>query len=191
MEPMHFTEAERLRLLDVARTSIEWYLNTSEGPELDLTAEPSALTEEAACFVTLKKNGELRGCIGHLAATQPLLLDAAKNAIAAATQDFRFSRVDLNELPEISISISVLSERKPVNIYSESELEALLSKDKCGLILNYRSTSATFLPSVWESIRTPQQFITQLKRKAGLEDDFWSEQLRFQIYHTCQISQKP
>ncbi len=110
-----FSSDEKKYILTLARQAIEYYLDTGEKMTFDGRGErPFAptLAEHRACFVTLTKDFELRGCIGSLEAHQPLYQDIIDNAIAAATQDDRFFPVTKNELPEISIEVSVLT--KPV-----------------------------------------------------------------------------
>ncbi len=187
MAPMHFSKSDKIRLLNVARQSLHTHLNSGQNVQLNLQDESHSLVQLGASFVTLKKDNELRGCIGHLQATQPLIVDVAHNAIAAATQDFRFQNVELYELPEIEFSISVLSPRKKLWVDSEDELIKYIREKKCGLVLTYQSKCATFLPSVWESLKTPEEFIGQLKQKAGLAEQFWSDAMEFEIYYTFQI----
>ncbi|MBC7223172.1 MAG: AmmeMemoRadiSam system protein B, partial [Anaerolineae bacterium] len=99
--------AERERLLEVARETLAWYLTTGL-PPLEV-ADSAALYQARGAFVTLKKKGELRGCIGNLAGQGPLIRTVQRMAIAAATEDRRFPPVTADELPGLQIEISVLS----------------------------------------------------------------------------------
>jgi hypothetical protein len=189
MELMHFTEQEKSQCLTVARKSIEHYLRTGQYFEIDMASFKQPLSSPAATFVTLKKQGKLRGCIGHLEATQPLILDVSVNAIAAATRDCRFASLSLEELKWIQISISVLSQKQTLSVSSEPALLAFLAEHQCGLVLSYQNRQATFLPSVWQTLSTPKVFLNQLKLKAGLAEDFWSSSFRFETYQVYELSE--
>jgi hypothetical protein len=122
-----------------------------------------------------------------LEATQALILDVADNAVAAAIRDYRFPKVALSELASIQIAISVLSPTQCLDVATEDELVAFLTQNRCGVVLHYHHRKATFLPSVWQSLTTPKVFLSQLKRKAGLDETFWSNEFRFEIYQAYEI----
>lgn len=174
----------RARLLEIARSSIEQGL--SEGTPL--TVNPGAfsgeLQAERACFVTLKRGGELRGCIGHLEARAPLVRDVAENAFSAAFRDPRFPPLTLPELEDLEIHISVLTPAEPLSFSSEAELIGQLRPFVDGLILVEGLNQGTFLPSVWEQLPKPEEFLRHLKLKAGLGENHWSEKLRVFRYET-------
>jgi AmmeMemoRadiSam system protein A len=136
------------------------------------------LAEPAATFVTLTQSGQLRGCIGTLEAHQPLARDVAMNAVAAAFRDRRFAPLRQEEFAltrvEVSRAIESSFEGRPA---SEADALARLRPGIDGLILACDGRRATFLPQVWESLPTPQQFMAQLKLKAGLPADFWHANL--------------
>lgn len=138
----------------------------------------------AATFVTLKRHGELRGCIGTLEAHQPLLLDVAEHAFAAAFRDPRFEPVTERELDELELSISVLGEPEEIRFADEQDLLKQLRPHDDGLILQEGSRRGTFLPSVWDSLPDPPEFLAHLKLKAGLPSDYWSGSLRVWRYTT-------
>lgn len=127
-----------------------------------------------ASFVTLSKNGELRGCIGSLISTKPLWQDIEDNAINAAFHDSRFPRLRKEELDDIKIEVSILS--KPREIIFENE-EELLKKinSNMGIILNYQGYTSTFLPQVWEDIPNKLDFLEKLSLKAGLKKNIWKK----------------
>jgi uncharacterized protein len=174
----NFSSAEKKILLEVATKSIQHGLSKGRALSVILTDYPVHLQESGACFVTLEMNGELRGCIGSLEAHQPLIVDVAKNAYAAAFQDPRFPPLTEAEYPRISKHISVLSKATPIDFKSEGELLTLIRPSIDGLILVERGARGTFLPSVWESLPDPKEFLRHLKLKAGLAPNYWSDTIR-------------
>lgn len=135
------------------------------------------LAEPAATFVTLTQSGQLRGCIGTLEAHQPLARDVAMNAVAAAFRDRRFAPLRQEEFALTRVEVSLLTPPEPFAVASEADALARLRPGIDGLILACDGRRATFLPQVWESLPTPQQFMAQLKLKAGLPADFWHANL--------------
>lgn len=174
----------RAALLEVARASLQHGLRHRQPLEVNPGdyAEPLRLLR--ATFVTLEKGGQLRGCIGALAAYQPLVQDVAAHAYAAAFEDPRFPELRIEEFPALTVHISVLSPPEPLRFGSEDELLAQLRPGEDGLILHFRHHRATFLPSVWEHLADPYVFLAQLKQKAGLPLDFWSPELQAERYTT-------
>lgn len=136
------------------------------------------LAEPAATFVTLRTGKDLRGCIGSLDPRRPLGLDVASNARAAAFSDPRFAPLAASEFVAIRIEVSVLSPRTPIEAADESDAAARLRPGVDGVYLECEGRAATFLPQVWESLPEPGQFLGQLKAKAGLAPDHWSEDFR-------------
>ena len=143
---------------------------------LGVVDEPKhdALVAHAATFVTLKREGELRGCIGSLDPIRPLGIDVRENAIAAAFRDPRFPPLSAVEYQTTSVEVSLLSSRERIAVASEDELRVCLRPGLDGVILEYGSHRATFLPQVWEAFADPRTFLAALKCKAGLPEDFWS-----------------
>lgn len=147
----------------------------------DFAAE---LRPQRATFVTLERHGNLRGCIGTLEAVRPLVEDVAHNAFAAAFSDPRFPPLVAAELEGLELHISILSPAEPLSFTSETDLLRQLRPGEDGLILSDRGRRGTFLPSVWESLPTPAQFLHHLKAKAGLPPAYWSDTLQVQRYTT-------
>ncbi len=174
----------RSLLLQIAEASIQHGLRYGRPLRVDPEDYQEALQANRASFVTLQKHGELRGCIGHLEAIQPLVLDVAENAYAAAFQDPRFPPLSDREVGDIETHISVLTPATPMRFSSEAELIAQLRPGRDGLILQEGYKKGTFLPSVWESLPEPAAFIKQLKLKAGLPASYWSESLKVFRYET-------
>jgi len=140
------------------------------------------LGEPGATFVTLKKNGALRGCIGSLEARRPLLVDLKWNAVAAAFHDPRFAAVTHAELDEIRIEVSLVSPMQPIDFESEDDALAGLRPFEDGVVLECGSARGTFLPQVWEDLPDPVAFLRELRRKAGLPASFWSDGVRLFRY---------
>ena len=175
---------DRENLLEIARRSIRHGLD--RGKPLPVRADDfeRPLRALRASFVTLNLQGVLRGCIGHLEATQPLVEDVADNAFAAAFRDPRFPPLSEQEFANLEIHLSILTPAVPLPCESESELLQKLRPHRDGLILAEGTRRGTFLPSVWEQLTDPKEFLCQLKRKAGLPDDYWSPDLEVLRYET-------
>lgn len=171
-------------LLDLAWSSIRRGLADGAPIQVDPEDYPQALRASGACFVTLHRLGSLRGCIGHLAACQPLVLDVAENAFAAAFRDPRFAPLQPGELEGLTIDISVLTAPEPLRFRDEADLIAQIRPGLDGLILEDGSARGTFLPAVWESLPEPRRFLAELKRKAGLPISHWSGRLKVSRYRT-------
>jgi AmmeMemoRadiSam system protein B/AmmeMemoRadiSam system protein A len=129
------------------------------------------LLQHAATFVTLTRDGALRGCIGSLSATRPLGEDVAANARAAAFQDPRFPKLKREEWPHCRVEVSLLSAPKPIAFADQADLLAQIRAGEDGLILECDGKRATFLPQVWETLPEKRQFLEELLRKAGLPAD--------------------
>ncbi len=176
------SKPDRAILLDVARSSIRHGLNQGQALPVNPEDYPENLRLLRATFVTLEIEAQLRGCIGALAAYQPLVQDVATHAYAAAFEDPRFPELRADEFPRLELHISVLSPPEPLHFGSEVELLAQLRPGVDGLILHFRHHRATFLPAVWEHLPDPYVFLAQLKQKAGLPLDFWSPELQAERY---------
>jgi len=175
-------EHDGLQLLRLARESIRQFLQSGRTLQLDLEAMPDGLLQTGASFVTLNLNGQLRGCIGHLEATQALVQDVVENARLAAFSDPRFPPLTPSEFERIEISLSILSAPEPMSFDSETDLLTKIRPGIDGLILVDEGHQGTFLPSVWESLPEPAQFLRQLKRKAGFSENYWSDSLQVLRY---------
>lgn len=161
-------------LLTIARNAVADKLGVPAAPA------PQAMPEfklPAASFVTLTKNGELRGCIGRLQASRPLAEDVAANAIAAAFDDPRFPPLRRDEFAAVRFEVSQLTPAEDFPVRDEADACARLRPGIDGVILSHGCRHATFLPQVWESLPKPERFLAELKKKAGLAPDFWSPDL--------------
>ena len=174
----------RNTLLQLARDSIRYGLEHGNPLPVDISSFDEALQQNGAAFVTLQINHQLRGCIGSLEAWEPLVEDIARNAFAAAFRDPRFPPVSADEIDQLDIHISVLTPSREISFDSEQELLNQIRPGIDGLILEYGSHRGTFLPSVWESLPDRRDFLDHLKMKAGLPQDFWSDDIRVYRYET-------
>jgi AmmeMemoRadiSam system protein A len=175
-------------LLLIAAAAIDHGLAHGEPPPLRLETYPEALSLPAASFVTLLYGGHLRGCIGSLTPQRPLALDVAMNAYAAAFRDPRFPALTAAELARLMLEVAVLNAPETLPCSSEDELIAQLRPHVDGLILEEGTRRATFLPKVWEMLPRAEDFLRELRLKAGFMPDYWSETLRFARY-TTRVSQ--
>jgi len=180
----HYDPLQRKALLQLAAASIRHGLSSGRALPVGLGGYSEPLREPRACFVTLEINGGLRGCIGSLQAYRPLLVDVAENAYAAAFSDPRFPPLRQDEYAGLHLDISVLQPAEPMEVRDEAELLEQLRPGLDGLILEEGGHRATFLPSVWEQLPTPGEFLAHLKRKAGLPSHYWSAGLSFSRYTT-------
>ncbi len=171
------------RLCAIARASIAEGLRTGKPAEPPCADDP-ALAEPRASFVTLHLNGALRGCIGSLWPGRPLAEDVHMNAFAAAFRDPRFRPLTAAEFAHVTMDISVLTRPTPLAFASEQALLESLVVGRDGLLIRAGERQATFLPSVWEQLPEPSEFLAALKRKGGFAPDFVDyEALRYQCEH--------
>ena len=165
-------------LLTIARSAIAIELGFPRAGE----ASHAALMQPAATFVTLRNAGQLRGCIGSIRPVRPLGADVRENAVAAAFRDPRFPPLAAAEFAATAVEVSLLSADERLDVRDEEDLVARLRPGVDGLILEYGSQRATFLPQVWEALAEPRAFVAALKRKAGLPEAFWSPRMNVSRY---------
>lgn len=175
-QEQRLTESDKKNLLVLARKTLVRYLTDGSQPSVDETQLSRSLLEKGACFVTLNKRGTgLRGCIGIFQRVEPLYRTVMGRAIAAATHDFRFPTVRLEELADIKLDISVLTEPQDLEFTTAESLLEKLRPLKDGVILTTRYGSSTFLPQVWEQLPDKEQFLYHLCRKHGAPGMIWKE----------------
>ncbi|HUT43762.1 MAG TPA: AmmeMemoRadiSam system protein A, partial [Desulfobacterales bacterium] len=151
-----------------ARSVIEGRISGEENPELQV--ESATLREKRGAFVTLHKQGQLRGCIGFIDAKRPLHKTIEEMAVAAAFNDPRFSPVSREELKDLSIEISVLTPLKEIKDINEIKVGIH------GIYIVKGSYSGILLPQVatqykWDRLT----FLKETCHKAGLPSDAWSD----------------
>jgi AmmeMemoRadiSam system protein B/AmmeMemoRadiSam system protein A len=162
-------DAQRKRLLDIARTSITSFVR--DGKRKSYSESDAVLNKPMGAFVTIKEHGELRGCIGNMVGQGPLYQTVADMAIQAATEDPRFQRLSPDELDRIDVEVSVLSPLKKV--YSLDEIRI----PGHGVIVKRGFASGVFLPQVADETGwTKEEFMSNLcSQKAGLAPDAWKD----------------
>ena len=167
--------AEKKWLLSFARETVRRYLTTETVPLP--RAFPPQLEYRQGAFVTLKKRGELRGCIGHMAEDMPLARATGLMAMQAAFNDSRFTPVTLSELADLEFEVSVLTPFKPIS----SADEIVIGTD--GVVLAKSGRSAVFLPQVAteQGWKTPE-LLENLCRKAGLPVDAWKSGAQLYVF---------
>ncbi|GAI80428.1 unnamed protein product, partial [marine sediment metagenome] len=162
-------------LLSLARKTLDEYYKT--GKKININKDP--LTENLlnvqGCFVTLKKHGALRGCIGHILPQEELYKCIIDNAINAAINDRRFDPVKEEELKDIEIDISVLSVPEKLSFSSGDDLLDKLRPSVDGVVLKQGFYQSTYLPQVWEQFSSKEQFLSSLCGKGGLDSDCWKD----------------
>ena len=173
-EPLSFTPEEQKALLDYARKVVETKVRTG----VELAVEENFLKQfpifrlNRAVFVTLKENGQLRGCIGSLTNLEPIHESVRGNAINAALHDPRFSPVTAEELDKLNYTISILT--FPARVKAQpADFTKVLRPRRDGVILAINGRQSTFLPEVWEEIPEPTEFLGHLCRKQGSQPEAW------------------
>ncbi|MEQ8899219.1 MAG: AmmeMemoRadiSam system protein A [Roseovarius sp.] len=172
----------RTALLKAARQALTSHITKCKLPHVETDSFAPPLQGHGASFVTLQKDGKLRGCIGSLTAHQPLIADVIENTRKSATEDPRFPPVTTEELDHITLKIAVLSPSEPMPVKDEADLLARLEPGRDGLILSDKGRRGVFLPMVWDSLPAPEAFLAALKQKAGLPRDHWSDRLQFRRF---------
>lgn len=143
------------------------------GEALPCPVQTGWLQQPRATFVTLTRNGELRGCIGSLEAKRPLGVDVRENALGAAFRDPRFKPLTAEEWRDTRVEVSLLSPLEAIEPESDEALQAMLRPGVDGVLIQYGHHRSTFLPQVWEQLPRPRDFLASLRRKAGLPPDLF------------------
>ncbi len=170
------------KLLNVARNAIDACLSNSD--PLPETVDSPELNQTAGCFVTIYKDNQLRGCIGNFVSQQPLYLEVAQMAVAAATADPRFHAMDQSDIGNYSLDVSVLSPLNKIEDITQIEVGVH------GIYLEKDSSRGVLLPQVASEQGWDQQtFLEQTCVKAGLTTDAWkSSRTTIYIFTTQVIS---
>ena len=184
MSSIKLSNEDQQICLQIAHDSIEHGLQQGTAIRVNSADYPDDLQQNLATFVTLHKNGELRGCIGTLEADQPLINDIAEHAFAAAFHDPRFPALDTNELEQLNIEISVLGKPESMVFNDEEDILQQIRPNIDGLILEHGYNRGTFLPSVWEQLPDKKDFLNHLKIKAGFSAHWWDKAVKISRYET-------
>lgn len=165
-------------LLPLARAAIASEL----GIVYAANAENPWLRQAGASFITLMRDGKLRGCIGTLRPHRALADDVKANAVGAAFRDPRFPPLTTAEFAAVAVEISVLSPLEPLGFSNEPDALRQLRAGLDGIVFEYGRHTSTFLPQVWEQFNEPADFLAHLKYKAGLPPDFWDPDVKLSRY---------
>ena len=172
---------QKKELLNIARKTVETYVREKKIPDFKET-DQDLLRQEGA-FVTLHKNGELRGCIGNIIGIQPLWSTVRDMAVESSSRDPRFEPVSSGELKDIKIEISVLSQPKRVQDINEIKMGTH------GVIVKKGLNGGVFLPQVaTETGWSRDEFLSNLcAQKAGLPADAWKDKKTELYIFTAQV----
>jgi AmmeMemoRadiSam system protein B/AmmeMemoRadiSam system protein A len=176
-EPFSLTIKEQDELLGLARRTIEQFLQEGDFNDTDpaFLDKHSILKIPRGVFVTLKKDGQLRGCIGDIVSPNPLYEGVQLCAIKSATKDSRFTPVTPDELDKVVISISVLEFPSQIKAKSPADYPALLRPGRDGVIMVHRGRRSTYLPQVWDDIPDPVMFLSRLCLKQDSPANCWMD----------------
>jgi AmmeMemoRadiSam system protein B/AmmeMemoRadiSam system protein A len=186
---LHFDEAVRTAgpaMVALARDALETFTRTGQRIA-EPASPPAVLRQPAGAFITLKRDGRLRGCIGSPTAWRPLVTDVIDNAIKAGHQDPRFPPLAAAELDGLHLSVAVLTPHEAVEFADEADLLRQLRPRIDGLLIKDGPHSALFLPAVWEQVPHPTDFMRELKRKAGLTPDHWSSNFQAWRFQAVEV----
>jgi AmmeMemoRadiSam system protein B/AmmeMemoRadiSam system protein A len=164
-------DQDKKRLLEIARNTLEKYIWEREVPEIDTGKLSKNLLAKAGAFVTLNKDGNLRGCIGRFSPGEPLYKVVQEMTVSSSTKDYRFTPVTPPELDNIDIEISVLTPLQKIENIDEIEL------GRHGIYIKKGFQSGTFLPQVADKTGwTVEEFLGHCARdKAQIGWDGWKE----------------
>jgi hypothetical protein len=178
-----FSKQAKRYCLSLARKSITAAVRGETPPVPDDAPEETGAPY--GCFVTLTKNGMLRGCIGTIEGVKPFCEAVVDNAKSAALRDPRFPPVSSDEVDKLHIEVSVLTPPSPIEYNSPDDLLRKIEKGKDGIILEKGMHRSTFLPQVWEQIPDKISFLQHLSRKGGMSSDGWktAEVKRYRVSH--------
>lgn len=179
------TEGEQQTLFAIARDTLKWCVEGGKGKfSFDAYTLTPLMKTNMATFVTLKIQGQLRGCIGSLMPVEPLYMSVHGNAINAALRDPRFSPVRPEELSRIKVDVSILSPIRDIESIKEFKL------GQHGIILEKGRYRAVYLPEVApEQGWTVEETLSSLSMKAGLPPDAWREGARFKVFGSVVLSE--
>ncbi|MFP4111741.1 MAG: AmmeMemoRadiSam system protein B [Candidatus Woesearchaeota archaeon] len=167
---------DRKFLIRLARNTIRSALDDTMPESPDEENISDILKEKRGCFVTLEKDGNLRGCIGSIMPHAKLYECVMSNAVNAALSDMRFDPLTEDELDEVKIQISKLTLPEVIEYESEEELLEKIEQGVDGVILRRGWKEATYLPTVWETIPDKKLFLTSLCQKGGFESTCWKSE---------------
>lgn len=176
--------SERRQLLAVATESIGDVLLGREARRPQPQDWTGAVAAPGASFVTLERDGDLLGCIGTLTPDESLIVDVARHALAAAFADPRLPPVTVADYEAMTVKVSVLSTPEAIPATNHAELMGQVRPGVDGLLVECEPRRATLLPTVWERLRDPREFLAALWQKAELRPGTWPPRTRVARYTT-------
>ncbi len=183
-----YTQKQKNIILKIAKDAIkDAILNTKNVTKESLLSSYPWLKEKGAVFVTINEYNALRGCIGSIIAHRSLIDDIIYNAQAAALSDPRFEPVGKEELDKLEIEVSILTPPKLLNYKNTADLREKIRVGIDGVIINLNGHQATYLPSVWEQIKSFDIFFNSLCVKAGLRPDCLEQHPSIYTYEAIKI----
>ena len=178
-------------LLDLARSTVRAALDGHGSVLPDPATVPAEAADPGAAFVTLRRDGQLLGCIGSIEAHRSLADDVAAHAYDAAFRDPRLPPVTDDDWPHLQVGISVLGPLEPLAVGNRTELAATLRPGVDGVLLTSKEGRETFLPSVWSELGDTEAFLAALWHKAGLPADRWPSDLVVERYRVTEFGDHP
>ncbi len=183
----NFARHHYQNLINIAQKSLIMAITKNERYVPERNEQNNILFDKGNSFVTLYKGNELRGCIGSLSAYRGIAEDIAANTYSAAIHDSRFTPIAIDELNDIKFTISLLTNFEPITFTSYDNLLSLIEAGKDGLLIKDGQREGLFLPSVWEKFSSKDEFMNELKIKAGLSPSYWSDTIKVFRFKTVEI----
>jgi AmmeMemoRadiSam system protein A len=180
-------------IVQIARDSLELFLRKDVILHPNLPDLPEQLIELGSSFVTFTNHGKLRGCMGNTDASYPLAQDVARNAVSAASRDYRFPPVTVDELSEVRLEVTVMTNPSPLHYQDYSDLVRKLKPGIHGVILVSGNRKGLLLPQVWERLPDADRFLEMIARKAGIPRGELHDTppsvaaLTFEAHHYCEL----
>jgi AmmeMemoRadiSam system protein A len=178
---------DRSGLLHLAFESLADALSTGRRSLPTVESLPTSMRQPGACFVTLRSDGRLRGCIGTLSPRGAIGREVVANTLAAAFDDPRFPPVTLDDLDRLTLEVSVVGELQPLPVRDYRSLVGQVRPGVDGLLLTAPGHRGTLLPAVWQTLPRPGDFVAALWRKAGLSPGVWPEGLVVERYDAVEF----
>lgn len=175
-------------LLKIAKVSLDEAVVNHKTFKPERENYDDILFNRGAAFITLYKNGEVRGSSGSLLPSEAVAFAAAQNAYAAALEDKNFTPISKDELSQIKISLSLLTGFERISYKNEADLLKKIQVGSDGLVIRDGNRQGVFLPSEWKKYPKPQEFLNNLKIKTGMSPAYWSNRIKVYRFKAVEIS---
>lgn len=182
-----FASLYKKDLRNIVKTSLQKAITKQKHYSPSRRSFPEDVFDKGASFVTIYKNGELRGCIGSVLPTMSIAQNIADNTYSAALEDSRFSAITEDELPYLTYSISLLSGFEEIKYGNETDLLNQIKNNIDGIVIRDGDRQGVFLPSVWEQLPDKEEFFKQLKVKAGMNPEYWNNRIKVYRFRTVEV----